>query len=168
MLLTGFFVTKEQRMAGEEDSELYKAIGLATMCSQVFEKVFVLAARFALKQPDAKTIEDIVPVKSATAFKQPIKALLKEIPGALPSQEMEDRIATLIEKRHRVIHRLVEETGWPGNVADEQRHYIHQLCAEVISESNTLSTVLTDLLSEWMEKIPELRDSLVDQGRGPL
>ena len=155
-------------MASEEDFELLKAVGLATMSSQVFEKVFVLAARFAFKQPGAKTIEDIVPVKSATAFKQPVIALLKEIPGALPTQGLEDRITALIEKRHRVIHRLVEETGWPGNVADEKRQHIHQLCADVVSESNLLAAIFIGFLVDWMDKFPELRDALEDQDRGPL
>ena len=154
-------------MAREEDFELYKAIGLATMSSQVFEKVFVLAAKFAFKQPNARTIEDIVPVKSATVFKLPVKALLNEMPGKVPA-ELEDRISALIEKRHRVIHRLVEETGWSGDVSEDQRKNIHQLCAEVISESNILSNVLTDLLTEWMDKIPELRSALEDQDRGAL
>jgi hypothetical protein len=155
-------------MVSEEDSELYKVIGLATMSSQVFEKVFVLAARFAFKQPNARTIEDVVPVKSTTAFKQPVKALLKEINGAVPTQELEDRISALIEKRHRVVHRLVEETGWPGNVAKEQHQHIHQLCTEVISESNFLASVLANLLSEWMEKFPELRGALDNQSLGPV
>jgi nucleoside-triphosphatase THEP1 len=156
-------------MANEEDSDLYRAIGMATVSSQLFEKVFVLAARFAFKQPDVRTIEEIVPVKTSTAFKQPVKALLKEISGSVPLPELEDRISALIEKRHRVVHRIVEETGWPGKTStEEQRQDIGQLCDEVISESKLLTDVLYDLMVEWMAKIPELRGALEDQRHGPL
>jgi len=155
-------------MAGEEDSDLYRAIGMATVSSQLFEKIFVLAARFAFKQPDVRTIEEIVPVKRSTAFKQPVKALLKEISGAVPSQELEDRLSALIEKRHRVVHRIVEETGWPGNTStEEQRQNIRQLCDDVISESKFLTNVLYDLMVEWMAKIPELLGALEDHRPGP-
>ncbi|UZE14744.1 hypothetical protein [Pseudomonas sp. B21-053] len=156
-------------MESEENSALYKAIGMATVSSQLFEKIFVLAAKFAFKQPDARTIEDIVPLKMDTAFKQPVKALLKEISEAAPSQELVDRISTLIEKRHRVVHRVVEETGWPGiQATDEQRLQIGQLCDDVIEESKLLSKVLYDLTLRWMANIPELRDTLEDQKLGLL
>jgi len=156
-------------MENEENSALYKSIGMATVSSQLFEKIFVLAARFAFKQPDVRTIEDIVPVKMDTAFKQPVKALLNEISESGPSQELEDRIITLLEKRHRIIHRIVEETGWPGiQATDEERRQIRQLCDDVVEESKLLSTVLYDLTLKWMVNIPELRRALEDQKIGPL
>jgi hypothetical protein len=156
-------------MENEENSELYKAIGMATVSSQLFEKIFVMAARFAFMQPDVRTIEDIVPAKMDAAFKQPVKALLNKISEAVPSQELEDRISALIEKRHRVIHRIVEETGWPGvHATDEQRRQIGQLCDDVIEESRLLSTVLYDLTLKWMANIPELKGAVEDQKLGPL
>jgi hypothetical protein len=156
-------------MENEEKSALYKAIGMATVSSQLFEKIFVFAAKFAFKQPDVRTIEDIVPVKMDTAFKQPVKALLNEISEAVPSQELEDRIIALIEKRHRIVHRIVEETGWPGvQATDEERRQIGQLCNDVIEESKHLSTVLYDLTLKWMVDIPELRRALEDQNIDPL
>ncbi|MBV7571754.1 hypothetical protein KW846_03480 [Pseudomonas sp. PDM32] len=151
-----------------EEVDLYKAVGMAVMSSQLFERVFVFAAKFAIKQPDARTVEDIVHVNSATAFRQPIKALLNEISGTAATQGLEDRISVLIEKRHRVVHRLVDETPWPGDVTPEQRQHVYQLCMDVISESKLLTSELADLLCKWMENIPELREALESFDQRPL
>ena len=99
--------------------QLYTLIGTAVIASQQFEVIFVLAAKLALKQDNVAVIEDVVPVSQTKSFRQPIAALLKEIrkvreldPG------ISARIAALTNDRHRVVHRLALEFGWP--VADER------------------------------------------------
>ncbi|MEX5590827.1 hypothetical protein, partial [Pseudomonas urmiensis] len=93
------------------DETLCEAVGVAVLSSQAFEKMFVLAARHAIKQADVVTIEDVVSISPRRAFKQPVKALLKEISGAAEVSGLEDRILRYIEERHMVVHRLVE-TDW--------------------------------------------------------
>jgi hypothetical protein len=138
------------------DAALYQAVGLATISSQIFEKVFVVIVRFAVKQDDAHSFDEIKSVETATAFKQPTKALLKEISGNAHIEQLEERISQLIEDRHRVIHRLVDEGGWPGPCTDSQRREILELCARVRSESIALNEALTPLMASWVSRFPEI------------
>lgn len=56
-------------MSSITDEALCTAVGVAVLSSQAFEKMFVLAARHAIKQSGALTIEDVVPVDALKAFK---------------------------------------------------------------------------------------------------
>lgn len=123
--------------------------------SQIFEVIFVLGARLALKQADVEVFEDIEPLSRAKSFKQPVKGLLKELSQAQSIDPgLETRISTLIENRHRVIHRSFLEFGWPGPMETNREADFRQLCAGVVSESNAMSIVFVDLVLTWMKRFP--------------
>ncbi len=121
------------------------------LSSQAFEKMFVLAARHAIKQADALTIEDIVPVNASKAFKQPVTALLKQISGSVEIKDLEERILRYIEDRHIVVHRLVEK-DWSGEGGLDA---IKETCMRVASESIELHKIFTIMFGEWLYKFPE-------------
>lgn len=139
------------------DSQIYEAIGGAVVSSQMFERTFVTAARLAIKQADAETIEDVVPLKAA-AFKQPVKAILNEISEVGPMPDLVSRIATLVEDRHKVVHRLLGEGSWPGEASLQERIAIRDLCIRVASESIELHRIMQKLLTDWMNRFPEFRE----------
>lgn len=133
------------------DETLCTAVGVAVLSSQAFEKMFVLAARHAIKQSGALTIEDIVPVDALKAFKQPVAALLKEISGDLEIEGLEDRVVKYIEDRNMVVHRLVTDTAW---LDEEGRGAIKQLCLRVASESIELHKIFTKMFGDWIKRFP--------------
>lgn len=141
------------------DETLCAAVGIAVLSSQAFEKMFVLAARHAIKQAGAITMEDIVPVNASKAFKQPVTALLKEISGAVEVKGLEDRILRFIEERHIVVHRLVTEKNW----SDEGgREAIKEMCMRVASESIDLHKIFTIMFGEWLNRFPAFQ-SVVEE-----
>ncbi|OAE13588.1 hypothetical protein AZH11_02825 [Pseudomonas simiae] len=141
------------------DAALYQAVGLAVIGSQVFEKVFVVAVRFAIKQGNVHSFDEIKTFEAATAFKQPTKALLNEISGHSQIELLEERIIRLIEDRHRIVHRLVDEGGWPGPSTDTQRRELLDLCARVRSESVALNEALAPLMADWVSRFPEINQA---------
>ena len=164
-LLIGNAIFKIRVLAMREisDAYLYQKVGSAVVSAQMFERSFIIAARFAVKQHDAKTIEDIVPVNESKALKQAVTALLKEIAGGESISELEVRIATLVEDRHRIVHRLGMETGWPGTINTEQREMISLLCDRVCAESNAVTAILLELMYKWVDKFPKLREGLTKE-----
>ena len=133
------------------------AVGNVVVSSQLFEVAFVLAANLALKQADAATLEDVVPVSKARTFKQPVKALLKELSetGRVDAG-LETRVVELLEKRHRIIHREYLESRWPTETDLAWRSTFCKLCIEVSAECRDLTVVFTSLLAKWLERFPEV------------
>ncbi|KTC18430.1 hypothetical protein AO391_03130 [Pseudomonas marginalis ICMP 9505] len=136
------------------DAALYQAVGLATIGSQIFEKVFVVAVRFAIKQDNVHSFDQLRTVEAAKAFKQPAKALLDQVSGHAQIEHLAERILRLIEDRNRVVHRLVDEGGWPGPCTDAQRREILELCTRVRFESVALNEELAPLMANWVSRFP--------------
>lgn len=139
-----------------EDVGLFAAIGHAVVSAQLFEKLFVITARFAVKQANLKVFEEIKTVEAAEAFKQPIKALLKEVSGDLQASGLAERIESLIDDRNLLVHRLVDESPWPGQITEEQRAHLVSICTRVSEESSAIVEALNPLMREWMVKFPEI------------
>lgn len=141
--------------AVHEPKSLFHLVGVTVAASQIFETVFVLGARLALKQANVEVLEDIEPISEAKSFKQPVKALLNELSRAQSLDAgLEARISRLLEDRHRVIHRLFREFGWPAAMSLCKETEFRQLCARVASESNAMSIIFTDLMLSWMKRFP--------------
>jgi len=142
-------------MSDSSDASLYEAIGTAVVASQAFEKMFVLAARFAIDQSSVATMEDVVPVSSAKAFKQPVTAILKELSGSVELVDYEERIISLTQLRHEVVHRISQ--SWPANSCEEERIRIRDLCIKVTAESLDLLRVFTLMTGEWSKRFPTMK-----------
>ncbi|MGY2285223.1 hypothetical protein [Pseudomonas gingeri] len=147
-------------MEGLSNSELYQAIGTAVVGSQMFERMFVIAARFAIKQADIYTFEDIVPLKGEGPFKQAVKAILNEISEELADPQLVERIECFLEDRHKVVHRLAGEYIWPAETTDSERREIMELCLRVSSESNALNKLVFNLMTEWICRFPVIAEPL--------
>lgn len=137
------------------DGEIYEAIGTAVVASQQFEKIFVFAASFAIKQSTVATLEDVVPVNGEKALKQPVMAILKELTGSVQLEGLEARIFTLTQNRHTVVHRISNQ--WPANSSNEERLRIRDLCLSVTSESLDLQTIFTHMMGDWSMRFPRFR-----------
>lgn len=136
--------------------DIFRSVGLAVGASQIFEVVFVLAARFALKQPNITVFKDI----EYTAFKRPIKAILQELSQAASiPDDLANRIETLIDNRHKIVHRAFLENGWPATLTEEKEKQFFHLCINVINESQLLSNELIPILLAWMERFPETAET---------
>lgn len=137
------------------DREIYEAIGTAVAASQQFEKIFVLASSFAIKQSTVATQEEVVPVNGTKALKQPVMSVLKELTGSENLEGLEARIENLTRNRHQVVHRISNQ--WPGRTTFEERFRIRELCIFVTSESLDLQTIFSHMLGDWGKKFPKLR-----------
>lgn len=142
-------------MSNSSDASVYEAIGTAVVASQTFEKMFILAARFAIGQSSVATMEDVVPVISAKAFKQPVTAILRELSGSIELVDYEERIINLIQLRHEVVHRISE--SWPAKGCEEERFRIRELCITVTAESLDLLRVFTLMTGEWSKRFPTMK-----------
>jgi len=132
-----------------------QAIGVAVFTAQIFEAVFVVVARTALKHPDALQLEDIAPF-SAKAYKQPVAALLKEI----TSQDQIDsvlaeRIFTLIEDRNLLVHQIFLAKGRPNLPDSDFEEGLIHLCRRIYSESGAVAAELLDLFMSYSTRFPE-------------
>lgn len=143
----------------QQEKSTNELIGKAVCASQLFEGMFVISMRFAVKQAGAQTIEDVVQISESKAFKQPVKALLNEVSGKPEiTQDLEDRISDYLEKRHRVVHRLCMETGWPGQVDKGVETEIRNLCQFVEAESIELAGIVYKMMLGWIAKFPGLQE----------
>jgi hypothetical protein len=143
-----------------ESTDLFHLVGVGVAASQVFEVIFVIAAKLVLKQPDVQVLEDIEPISQSKSFKQPVTALLRELSKAQAIEpELEGRVTRLIENRHRMIHRLFLEFGWPAAIPREKEGDFVQLCARVASESQAISIVFVDLVLNWMKRFPAMSET---------
>jgi hypothetical protein len=137
--------------------DLFHLVGVAVASSQLFEVVFVIAGKLALKQADIAELERIEPLSESRSFKQPIKALLNELAKAGSiAPGLEDEISCLLEDRHKVVHRAFLESGWPGSMTAEKEAEFVSLCARVTNESQRLAHVFVELVFAWMAKFPGL------------
>jgi len=71
-----------------------------------------------------------------------------------------NRVAALVEKRHRIIHREYLETGWPATRDPLWRREFVKLCAEVSNECKALTVVFTTLLIDWMDRERSVKPTL--------
>lgn len=147
-------------MEGLSNSDLYQAIGAAVVGSQMFERMFVVAARFSIKQADIYTFEDIVPLKGEGVFKQPVKAILNEISEKIADPQLVERIESFLDDRHKIVHRLAGEYNWPAETTEEEKEEIMKLCLRVSYESNALNRIVFDMMTEWVCRFPEMGEPL--------
>lgn len=145
-------------MSEISDGQIYEAIGTAVVASQQFEKIFVFAASFAIKQSTVATLEDVVPVNGTKALKQPVMSVLKELTGSAELDGLEARIVALTQNRHIVVHRISGQ--WPGNTSFEERFRIRELCLSVTSESLDLQTIFAHMMGDWSMRFPQLREKI--------
>lgn len=142
--------------------DAYEYIGQAVAAVQQFELVFILVAKFAIKQNDVSVLEDIVPISQKKSFKQPLADVLSEIKkeNAI-GPDLDGRIQSLVEHRNTIVHRLTLDFGWPERV--ERTPEIIELCKRVTADSIDLVNTFMPVLLVWMNKFPALQQTVIDQ-----
>jgi hypothetical protein len=142
------------------DADAVRQLGAAVLTAQMFETLFVLVARSALKCPDAKDFDEIAPFERQ-AFKQPISALVKELGRANQIDPgLADRVFTWVENRHTLVHRhFLENAETPQ---DEYWSSMKDLSKRVFAESAELCGVFVDLFVTYAAKMPQAQAMLRD------
>ena len=134
---------------------VYQLVGQVVAASQLFEVIFVIGAKLALKQADVRALEDVMQVSESKSFKQATKALLNELKMAkLIEPGLESRVARVAEDRHRVIHRSFFEFGWPNPPDQLKTKEFVRLCKRVIADSQALIVEFVELVLAWMMRFP--------------
>jgi hypothetical protein len=153
-------------------------LGAAVIFCQAFEKAFVLVARTAFKNPAAMTLNEITTL-TGTSFKQPIRALLKELTrDDQIDEDLARRIGALIDDRNLLVHNIVhgeqlvnqqtspeesqkQRSAIEGDWSAEERRIAVDHAAliyvskKVVRESATLSAELLTLFLNYLERFPD-------------
>jgi len=143
--------------------EIHEAVGESILATQIFESTFVYAAQLVLKHQNAKAMKDLEPLSRTKAAKQPVRAILRELSGALDSK-LEARIDRLIERRHRVVHREFADSGLPFDNPVWCASFV-ELCRGVTAEARVLTFVLATMILKWLERFPEAKKAFEEQDK---
>jgi hypothetical protein len=137
----------------------YEAIGQAVYASQIFEFIFVMTVRLALKQEDVTTLEDLVPLSFKKSFKTPVTSLLRDVGTATHlSDDLVARIEDWVQRRHKIIHRKLLEDGWPENHEAAKLAFAIAECKQVSKDGAILAAELCDVLLPWYEKFEKANE----------
>lgn len=135
--------------------EIYNLVGIAIASAQIFENVFVLTAKYVLKNKYADPAEAF----DYKIFKQATSSILKELGNTQSiDTELSGRISLLLEGRHKIVHRAFLEIGWPHEIPECKLIEFRSLCLHVASESQQLAVILLELLGQWIKRFPELTE----------
>ena len=135
------------------DADAVRQLGAAVLTAQMFETLFVLVARSALKWPLARDFDEIAPF-GKQAFKQPVAALVKELSSASQiDPDLADRVNAWVENRHALVHRHLLE-----NVEKSDAEYwetMKALSKLVFTESAELCGVFIALFMPYLAKMSQ-------------
>ena len=134
----------------------YKKIGLAVYACQIYEAAFVFVAKVVLRNPNPGDFEKLRPL-DGEAFKQPTKAILKELvdpaSGVTLTQEFISELSKLVEDRHTLVHRLfligfsAEQKPSPGDMA--------KFADSVMRSAFRMTFSLIKHWVDWLQRTPE-------------
>lgn len=126
------------------------------MACQSLEMLFAMCVRLAFKHQSAAALSEITPLEKNFS-KPPMKTLLTELRNYVDvSQEFENKLVDLIERRHTLIHRWGTEHGLPND--DSAFQTITVFSNELARDANGLSNVTYKYIAEWMNKFPEFQE----------
>lgn len=141
-----------------EQSRAHASIGLAVISCQALEMLFALCVRLVFKNQSVDLLKDITPLEKN--FSKPsMKVILGELRRYVDvSNEFENRLLDLIERRHILIHRWGIEYGLPDNDATHVK--IREFSNILARDANGLSNVLYEYIAAWLKKFPEFQEVL--------
>lgn len=140
--------------------QAHASIGLAVMACQALEMLFAMCVRLAFKHQTTAALSDVTPLEKNFS-KPPMKKLLAELRNYVDvSQEFEDNLVVLIERRHILVHRWGIEHGLPDNDAAFQK--ITVFSNDLAKDANGLSNVLYGYMTKWMRTFPEFRKQFAE------
>ena len=130
----------------------YKAIGKAILAAQVFETALVPIFEIHRIHIEPDRLEKTGGFIPPGAFKSPLANMVKIL--VLKGQvapELEQRLLAYIENRHLLVHRWVQEHGWPDDNNPEDFVPLLELAQKVENEALALTRILTTYIVKYTE-----------------
>jgi hypothetical protein len=118
----------------------YAALGRAVFAAQLFETALIPIFEFFKMQTEPGYIAKTGGYVSAGAFKIPIKNIVKYLSekGSIAS-DLEARLAKYVDARHLLVHRWVQQHGWPDDNDAQGFAPIVELASYVECEAKELT-----------------------------
>jgi hypothetical protein len=133
----------------------YAAIGRAVFAAQLFETTLVPIFEFFKMHSDPEYLLKTEGYIPAGSFKVPVKAIVKTLAasGSIAS-DLERRLSNYVEDRNTLIHRWVQERGWPDDNDAEGFIPIIELATRVEREAKSLTSAFAGYMvrfanSDW-------------------
>lgn len=131
------------------------AIGVSVLAMQLFEHVFVMVSKTALKYPEIERFDEL-PDISDSDFRKPVSRLVSELLGANQvDQTLADRIVLLLRDRNEVIHRHLFSYVRDNGSAEGMLESFGTIARRVYLEAFVLSDDLIQLFGKYVERFPE-------------
>jgi hypothetical protein len=118
----------------------YAAIGRAVLAAQIFETALIPIFEFFKMQSEPGYLEKTGGYIPAGSFKVPVKSIVNALAakGSI-AEDLEDRLSKYIDDRNTLIHRWVQEHGWPDDNDEEGFAPIVELAGRVELEAKQLT-----------------------------
>jgi len=132
--------------------QAYAAIGRAVAFAQIFETALIPIFEFFKMQTDPRYLEKTGGYVPAGAFKVPAKNVIKALSAKGDiAPDLEARLNSYVEDRHVLIHRWVQENGWPAENDSTGFAPIVELANRVEHEARALTRLLTGYMVQFAE-----------------
>lgn len=120
--------------------QAYAAIGRAVFAAQDLETVLIPIFEFFKMQTEPGYLEKTSGYVSAGAYKIPIKNVVKYLSerGSI-APDLEARLAAYVDARHLLVHRWVQQHGWPADDDAQAFGPIVELAGRVEREAKELT-----------------------------
>lgn len=149
-------------LAGVCMEQAYAAIGRAVFAAQMFETALIPIFEGFRMYTEPGYLEKTGGCLPAGAFKIPIKNVIKALAekGSIAS-DLETRLSAYVEDRHLLIHRWLQERGWP--VENDATGFIPiiELANRVEQEAKELARQLVGYMVKFAE--PEWATANADE-----
>jgi hypothetical protein len=141
--------------------QAYAAIGRAVFSAQLFETALIPIFEFFKMQTEPGYFEKTGGYIPAGAFKVPTKNVVKALSskGNIAS-DLEERLNLFVENRHKLIHRWIQENGWPEENDAAGFAPIIEIANRVESEAKELTKLFAGYMLRFAE--PERASSSSD------
>ena len=130
----------------------YAAIGRAVFAAQVFETALIPIFEFFKMQSDPRYLEKTGGYVSLEAFRVPVKSIVRTLAekGRI-APDLEQRLSKYVEDRNTLIHRWVQEHGWPDDNDTEGFVPIVELVTRVEREAKSMTSALVGYMVKFAD-----------------
>ena len=137
----------------------YSAIGRAVFAAQAFESVLNPIFEFFKMHTESGYIEKTGGYVSAGAFKIPISKIVRHLSerGTI-APDLEVRLTNYSEARNTLIHRWIQEHGWPSEGDPVGFRPIIELANMVECEAKSLTQLFVDYILQHASSVSKTPD----------
>jgi len=132
--------------------QAYAAIGRAVAFAQIFETALIPIFEFFKMQTEPGYLEKTDGYLPAGVFKVPVKNIIKALSAKDNiASDLESRLNSYVEDRHLLIHRWVQQNGWPDHNDAAGFAPIVELANRVEREAKELTRVFAGYMVKFGE-----------------